>query len=64
MPAISPIDTTVRIVNGIEAVKNSWPWMVYLKGVGCGASIINNNVIISKLVLKIYKTSYFFYSGF
>ena len=48
MQAITPIDTSTRIVNGIQAIKNSWPWQVYLS-MGCGGSIISNTVVIIKI---------------
>jgi hypothetical protein len=49
-PAIQPIKTGMKIVGGINARPNSWPWLVLLeintnKGQGlCGGSLINNQV--------------------
>ncbi len=48
-PAIQPITTGMKIVGGINARPNSWPWQVLLeitteRGVGkCGGSLINNH---------------------
>jgi len=49
-PAIQPIITGMKIVGGINARPNSWPWQVLLKintgggAASCGGSLINNQV--------------------
>jgi hypothetical protein len=49
VPSIAPIETGIRIVGGIEAVKNSWPWQAFLTDGSfmCGASLINNNWLVT-----------------
>lgn len=55
VPAISPFARILeapKIVGGIDAIRNSWPWMVLLRIVNnltgssflCGASLINREV--------------------
>jgi secreted trypsin-like serine protease len=52
-PAIAPVLTGARIVGGVEAKANSWPWQCRLNislGDGyelCGASIIDNKFLVS-----------------
>ena len=49
-PAIQPIITGMKIVGGINARPNSWPWQVLLEinteggAASCGGSLINNQV--------------------
>ena len=56
VPAIAPITTGIKIVGGITARPNSWPWQVLLetKVEGqtfmCGGSLINNQVRFSCLL--------------
>ena len=49
VPAITPLgtNTNTRIVGGVEATPNSWPWQVRIVGSlgSCGAVLIDNNVI-------------------
>jgi len=50
--AISPSFVS-RIINGEEAMPNSWPWMVFLKGkvsegyIPCGGTILNQDTILT-----------------
>ena len=36
-----------KIVGGTEAVEHSWNWIVHFEDIGCGASLINNNWIVT-----------------
>ena len=51
------LSSTFRIVGGMPAVANSWPWQVYLSiddiTIGCGAALITDQWLgIKKLLLK------------
>lgn len=51
------LSSTFRIVGGMPAVANSWPWQVYLSiddiTVGCGAALITDQWLgTKKLLLK------------
>lgn len=51
VPAITPLgtNTNTRIVGGVEATPNSWPWQVRIVGSlgSCGAVLIDNNWLLS-----------------
>jgi len=49
IPVIKPSEFGLKIVGGIEAKANSWPWQVLLfDGDGiCGGSIISNQWIVT-----------------
>ena len=42
-------DESDRIINGLAAYKNSWPWIAYIKfGYGfCGGTILDNHTVIT-----------------
>jgi len=46
---IQPFDIPIRIVGGIEAKPNSWPWQVFLftQESSCGGSLINNEWVLT-----------------
>ncbi|CAL1601098.1 unnamed protein product [Knipowitschia caucasica] len=54
-PAIKPSNATLRVVNGVEAVRHSWPWQVSMQASplppfymhGCGGSLIHEEWILT-----------------
>ncbi|XP_055341265.1 transmembrane protease serine 6-like isoform X2 [Paramacrobiotus metropolitanus] len=49
LPAVQPSANPVRIVGGVTAVQNSWPWQVYLSltTTYCGASVIGKQWVMT-----------------
>ncbi len=49
VPFYSPNDASIRIIGGQESVPHSFPWQVYITDDSfiCGASLINNNWIVT-----------------
>ena len=70
IPNIQPRILNTRIMNGKEAIPNSWPWAVSIGLEGprdkvphaCGGTLINKRTVITAAhcVIK-YKQSFFFY---
>ena len=42
---IEPSISWTRIIGGVEALRNSWPWQCYLGG--CGASVLTPDYILT-----------------
>ncbi|CAF0790987.1 unnamed protein product [Brachionus calyciflorus] len=49
VPTYKPNDSEMRIVGGVEAVANSWPWQVFLTdgATMCGGTLINEQWILT-----------------
>ncbi|XP_062334250.1 elastase-1 [Osmerus eperlanus] len=56
VPAVTPSNATLRVVNGLEAVPHSWPWQVSMQASpfppipymhGCGGSLIHPEWILT-----------------
>lgn len=48
-PDIKPNQQAPRIIGGIEAIPNSWPWQVYISDntINCSASLIGNSWLLT-----------------
>lgn len=49
VPVVKPNEMGLKIVGGFEVRKNSWPWQAYItdNSVSCGASLINDEWLIT-----------------
>lgn len=72
VPAIPPVLPELRIINGVDAVANSWPWQAfvltlkidpwnkgYVKQYVCGASLISGQVCFALLFANDYLSTCF-----
>jgi len=47
VPARTPLEGNSRIVGGQEVKPHSWPWMAKMYGVGCGATLLAPQWVVS-----------------
>ncbi|XP_013926790.1 PREDICTED: chymotrypsin-like protease CTRL-1 [Thamnophis sirtalis] len=68
IPVIKPdVKYTARVINGVDAIPNSWPWQVSLQTSSrhhfCGGSLINENWVITAAHCTVQPGSDFAYFG-
>ncbi|XP_039183439.1 chymotrypsin-like protease CTRL-1 [Crotalus tigris] len=68
IPSIKPnVKDTDRIINGVNAIRGSWPWQVSLQTSSrnhfCGGSLINQNWVATAAHCKVKAGTHFAYFG-